>query len=110
MWECKDLIWEGRRKTRGSIKDGTVGAQPRCLILFLEEDHIGGPGRGSNSCRRQAGRRSLSYVSVYEHTGVGRADQPTSGYKVQRCGNQEKQIKCSERMTENKYFLSSWCV
>lgn len=41
MWECKGLMWDGRRKTRGSIKDGIVGAQPRCLILFPEEDHRG---------------------------------------------------------------------
>lgn len=37
---------EGRRKTRGSLRDGPVGAQSRCLILFLEEDQKGRHGRG----------------------------------------------------------------
>lgn len=43
---ARSLEWEGRRKSRGNIKDGAVGAPARCLILFLEEDQRRECGEG----------------------------------------------------------------
>lgn len=56
--EGKELIMGGKKTDETRVKDGAVGAQPRCLVLCREKDQMGvmeGRERESeqfHSCRR----------------------------------------------------------